>query len=257
MKEVTRSSDLFTALRKRTPARLFVGRAGVCLPTATQLELRRDHAAAIDAVQRELDLERDLGRDFVSHWNVLALKTRARDKNEYLLRPDLGRRLDAASASELRQSASRQADLQIAIGDGLSATAVMRQVPTLLPFLADGARAHSWSLGRILFIRHCRVGVLNDIGDLLDPVVVVLLIGERPGLATAESLSAYMAYRPRAGHTDAQRNLISNIHGQGLPCDVAASRILRLAARMRAGQASGVAVKEEIERKGESQLPLS
>src|SRR5262249_39951973 len=90
------------------------------------------------------------------------------------------------------------------------------------------------------------VGVLNDIGDLLDPAVVVLLIGERPGLATAESLSAYMAYRPRTGHTDAQRNLISNIHVRGVPCEAAAPRILNLAAQMIRLKASGVAVKEEL-----------
>jgi ethanolamine ammonia-lyase small subunit len=95
-------------------------------------------------------------------------------------------------------------------------------------------------------IRYCRVGVLNDLGELLDPEVVVLLIGERPGLATADSLSAYMAYRPRAGHTDAERNLISNIHVRGVAPATAAVRIIRLAARLRQLQLSGVAVKEEM-----------
>ena len=95
-------------------------------------------------------------------------------------------------------------------------------------------------------MRHCRVGVLNDVGELLDPAVVVLLIGERPGLATAESLSAYMAYRPRPGHTDAQRNLISNIHARGIGPDEAAARILALADKMMRAKASGVAVKEEF-----------
>src|SRR5262249_12053544 len=95
-------------------------------------------------------------------------------------------------------------------------------------------------------IRHCRVGVLNDIGDILDPEVVVLLIGERPGLATAESLSAYLAYRPRPGHTDAQRNLISNIHARGVGHEEAARRIMALAEQMRRRQKSGVVIKEEL-----------
>jgi ethanolamine ammonia-lyase small subunit len=99
-------------------------------------------------------------------------------------------------------------------------------------------------MGRVFFVRHCRVGVLNDVGDLLRPEVVVLLIGERPGLATAESLSAYMAYRPCAGHTDAQRNLISNIHERGVPPAQAAPRILALAEQMRRLNTSGIEVKE-------------
>jgi len=112
----------------------------------------------------------------------------------------------------------------------LRRAAVAAQVPGLLPLLADEARRRGWSFGRPFLVRHCRVGVLNDVGDLLRPEVAVLLIGERPGLATAESLSAYMAYRPRAGHTDAQRNLISNIHGRGVSLEEAARRVLALAA---------------------------
>ena len=120
------------------------------------------------------------------------------------------------------------------------------QVPALLPLLVGGATRRGWRFGQPFVVRYCRVGVLNDIGDLLDPAVVVLLIGERPGLATAESLSAYLAYRPRPGHTDAQRNLISNIHARGVLAADAARRILPLAEQMRqTQQASGVAVKEE------------
>jgi ethanolamine ammonia-lyase small subunit len=117
-------------------------------------------------------------------------------------------------------------------------------VPALLPLLEQGARDRGWTFGRPFVVRYCRVGLLNDIGELLDPVVTVLLIGERPGLATAESLSAYLAYRPRPGHTDAQRNLISNIHARGVNHVEAAQRILALAEQMRRVQASGVTVKE-------------
>jgi ethanolamine ammonia-lyase small subunit len=245
------------ALRARSPARLWVGRAGPSYCTATQLELRQDHAAAVDAVRAEIDLERDLGRAFVERWGLFEVATRARSKSEYLLRPDLGRRLDEASLGTLGRL-PKGADFQVAIGDGLSAAAVAAQVPELLPSLEEGARRRGWRFGAPFFIRYCRVGVLNDLGEQLDPLVAVLLIGERPGLATAESLSAYLAYRPRAGHTDAQRNLISNIHPHGTPPAVAAERILRLAEQLMRRETSGVAIKEElpeIDRGGACPLP--
>ena len=113
------------------------------------------------------------------------------------------------------------------------------QVPRLLPRLSEGAKGRGWSFGQIFVIRHCRVGIINEIGDLLDPKVVVLLIGERPGLATAESLSSYMAYRPNASDTDANRNLISNIHSRGVSPERAAQRTLDLAASMLKTQKSG------------------
>ena len=123
--------------------------------------------------------------------------------------------------------------------------AVRTQVPSLLPLLRAQAEHRGWRFGQPFLLRHARVGVLNDIGETLDATVVVLLIGERPGLATAESLSAYMAFRPRAGHDDSQRNLISNIHARGVMPEQAAERIGRLAELMIARGASGVTVKEE------------
>jgi ethanolamine ammonia-lyase small subunit len=232
---------LLAGARARTPARILVGRAGPAYRTATQLELRGDHAAARDAVWAEVDLERDL-----PGLGLFEVSTGASGKQEYLLRPDLGRRLDEAARALLGERCPRGADLQVLIGDGLSAAAVQAQVPGLLPLLLDMARVAGWSVGRPFFVRHCRVGVLNDVGELLDPAVAVLLIGERPGLATAESLSAYMAYRPRPGDTDARRNLISNIHARGVPTGEAARRILALAGRLRQARASGVGVKEEL-----------
>jgi ethanolamine ammonia-lyase small subunit len=238
--------ELLQAIRARTPARILVGRAGPSYRTATQLELRRDHAAALDAVHAELDLEQDFGREFVERWQLFEVQTRAGSKEEYLMRPDRGRRLDDAARDSVVRLCPRGASLQIVIGDGLSAAAVTAQVPQLLPLLAEEAAKAALSPGRPFVIRHCRVGVLNDVGDLLDPEIVLLLIGERPGLATAESLSAYMAYRPRTGHTDAQRNLISNIHPRGVTAGEAARRIIALALRMRQLQTSGVSVKEEL-----------
>jgi ethanolamine ammonia-lyase small subunit len=240
------SEDLVRALRARTPARVWVGRSGPAYRTATQLELRQDHAAALDAVHAELDLERDFGLEFVTRWQLFEVRTQAATKAEYLMRPDLGRRLNEGARAELVRNCPAGADVQVVLGDGLSAAAVVAQVPALLPLLHAEAEAAGLRAGRPFFVRHCRVGILNDVGELLDPAVVVLLIGERPGLATAESLSAYLAYRPRPADTDARRNLISNIHARGVPPGAAARRILALAAKMRQAQTSGVAVKEDL-----------
>jgi len=228
-----------------------VGHAGAAYRTGTQIDLREAHAAARDAVRAELDLETTLGSAFVGQWQLFEVCTRAGTKNEYLLRPDLGRRLDDPSRAELRRRCSSGNDLQIAIADGLSVPAVSAQVPPLLPLLYEGARARAWSVGQTFVIRHCRVGVLNEIGELLDPRVAILLIGERPGLAAADSLSAYMAYRPRGNHSDANRNLVSNIHARGVSSQGASVRILNLAAKMMEAGVSGCELREELPTLGE------
>jgi ethanolamine ammonia-lyase small subunit len=233
-------------IRERTPARIFMGRAGAAYRTGAQLELREAHAVARDAVQAEIELEAAFGKEFVSYWNLFAVSTQARSKGEFLLRPDLGRSFSEDSKLDISRRCSRGGDIQIAIGDGLSVSAVSAQVPALLPMLYDGARAREWSIGNTFVIRHCRVGILNEIGEILAPKVTVLLIGERPGLATAESLSAYMAYRPGADHTDANRNLISNIHARGISPRAAADRILNLAAQMMTEGMSGFGIKEQL-----------
>ncbi|HXX18358.1 MAG TPA: ethanolamine ammonia-lyase subunit EutC [Candidatus Acidoferrum sp.] len=239
-------------IRARTPARLLEGRAGAAYRTATQIRLREDHATARDAVRAEFALRDAFGAEFVERWQLFEVCTKAGNKDEYLLRPDLGRRFDEASHALIQKRCSRGNDLQIAIGDGLSVTAVKVQVPLLFPLLCEGAQERGWKVGRTFAIRHCRVGVLNEIGTLLNPKVAVLLIGERPGLATAESLSAYMAYRPRESHTDADRNLISNIHARGLSPQAAAERILNLAAQMMKAKLSGSTLREELPALGDS-----
>ena len=238
--------DLVRSIRARTPARLLAGRAGAAYRTETQLELREAHAAARDSVRAELDLENCFGTAFNKQWGLFDAYTGAADKNEYLLRPDLGRRFSAASRREIMQRCSSGNDLQIAVGDGLSVAALCAQVPRLLPLLHEESAARGWSVGQTLAIHHCRVGILNEIGELLNPAVAVLLIGERPGLATAESLSAYMAYRPRQHHSDASRNLISNIHARGVSVSHAVARILNLAARMMTAQVSGSTLREDL-----------
>jgi ethanolamine ammonia-lyase small subunit len=210
------------------------------------LELREAHAAARDAVRAELDLASVFGEAFIKQWDLFEVCTEAHSKQEYILQPDLGRRFNETSRDELARRCTREPDIQIAIGDGLSVTAVAAQVPSLLPLLHEGARARGWTVGHPFVIRHCRVGILNEIGELLVPKVAVLLIGERPGLATAESLSAYMAYQPGKTHTDANRNLISNIHSRGLNPQAAADRILNLAAQMMALRTSGFSLRERL-----------
>src|SRR5712692_9026921 len=240
--------EIVRLVRARTPARLLVGRAGAAYRTATQIDLRKAHAAARDAVRAELNLERDFGAAFVERWNLCEVSTQATNKDEYLLRPDLGRCLGEDSRAKLSvsQRFSRANDLQIAIGDGLSVTAVSKQVPPLLKLLHEHARERKWTIGQPFVIRHCRVGILNEIGELLAPKVAVLLIGERPGLATAESLSAYMSYRPGKTHTDANRNLISNIHSRGLDPQAAADRILNLVEQIMETRKSGCQLREEL-----------
>jgi len=238
--------EVLRRIRERTPARILLGRAGAAYRTSTQLDLREAHAAARDAVRAELDLESAFGASFIKQWNLFEVCTEARSKEEYLLQPDLGRRLNETSRRELARRCSRANDIQVTVGDGLSVTAIAAQVPSLLPLLYEGARARGWTIGNPFVIRHCRVGVLNEIGELLAPKVAVLLIGERPGLATAESLSAYMAYRPDKTQTDANRNLISNIHSRGLKSQAAADRILNLAAQMMALRISGYSIREQL-----------
>lgn len=238
--------ELIEKIRRRTPARVLVERAGAAYRTPTQLELRQAHAAARDAVRTELELEKDLGGEFARRWALFEVSTAARSKDEYLLRPDLGRRLSDAARRQIEARCPEQVELQIVIGDGLSVTAVAAQAPRLMPLVIAGAQQRRWQLGQPFCIRYCRVGVMNEVGELLRPQVVVLLIGERPGLATAESLSAYMAFRPRAGDSDANRNLISNIHGRGVSVEVAAIRIVNLAEQMMTSQLSGVQLNEAI-----------
>ena len=228
----------------RTPARVLVGRSGLGYRTQTSLKLREDHAIARDAVRAEIELKAAFAAERIASFGLFEARTCATSKGEYLLRPDLGRRLDERSREHVRVSCPSGMDLQVVIGDGLSATAVSVQAPALLDRLHDATIAQGWSFGRPFLVRYCRVGMMNDVGELLNAAVVVLLIGERPGLVTAESLSAYMAYRPRIGHTAADRNLISNIHARGVSLDDAARRVIKLAEQFRAVGCSGVTVKE-------------
>ena len=218
-----------------------LGRTGTSLATAATLALRADHAVARDAVHAEITSEGVFGEERVRRYGMISLATRATTRAEYLRRPDHGRRLDDASRATLASLVVRDLDLQFVIGDGLSAAAVTANAPALLDSLWGEWTKQNIRLGPPPFVRNCRVGVMNEIGEVLNPEVVVLLVGERPGLATAESLSAYLAYRPCPGHSDANRELVSNVHRQGLSIPESTARIARLVAGMRERRWSGVA----------------
>jgi ethanolamine ammonia-lyase small subunit len=246
--------EMIDKIRARTPARIFVDR-GAFYSTKMQQELRSAHADAVDAVWSEFDLQKTFPADFVAQWKLFQVSSKAESKSQFLLRPDLGRKLSDSARTLIAQQCPKECDLQIVIGDGLSAAALSEQVPALLPHLVKKVRATGWTLGRTFAVRYCRVGIMNDIGELLAPRVLVLLIGERPGLATAVSLSAYMAYRPGPGQTDANRNLISNIHSRGVPVEDAAARIIHMASRMFVQQRSGTTLKEDDLKKDEKDAP--
>lgn len=244
--ELAKLDAVLEKIRHRTPARVFVGRSGAGYLTRTQLELREGQAAAADSVRAELDLEKHLGTQLVQEFGIFEVQTAASSKNEYVRNPALGRRFGESAREEILRRCPARADLQIVIGDGLSIAAVGAQVPALLPRVMSLARAKGWSLGQPFAVRYCRVGILNDIGELLGPKVVILLIGERPGLATDESLSAYFAFRSHNGQTDSDRNVISNIHKRGVNHDEAAVRIVNLAAKQMVSGRSGMEIKEDL-----------
>jgi ethanolamine ammonia-lyase small subunit len=239
------SADIVRRIKMHTPARLLVGRAGAAYRTETQLQLREDHAKARDAVRAELDLKTAFSSEFIEKWNLFEVSTRASTKLEYLARPALGREFSDESRREILRRCLAERNIQIVIGDGLSALAIQTQVPQLLPLLFEGAKNSGWSTGQTFVVRHCRVGILNEIGELLKPQIAILLIGERPGLASAESMSAYMAYQPGRSHSDSNRNLVSNIHDRGLSAPSAAARILNLCAQMMRVGISGCTLKEQ------------
>lgn len=233
--------EALRALMASTTARIGVGRAGPRYRTASLLLFQADHAVTQDALYRDVDpqLLADLG--------LFTVQTRVTGgKQEYLLRPDLGRQLDDESKRLIVERCVQAPNIQLVVGDGLSAAAVEANVREMFPIILQGAQAAGLSVGKPFFIKHCRVGVLNDIGALLNPDVVILLIGERPGLGRAESLSAYMAYRPKPGDTDADRDVVCNIFNNGgtNPLE-AAAYTLQIAQKMMRHQASGVKLKKE------------
>lgn len=229
-----------------TPARVFAPRHGASLSTADWLALRADHAGARDAVFQETTPETVLAWAASFPRRPLFVTSQAATATDYLLRPDLGRKLLPKDRERILIECPRSPQMQILLADGLSALALQNQGLPLWTALTQQALEKGWQLGQPIFIHRARVGILNDIGSLLEPCVVVLLIGERPGLSTAESLSAYLAYRPKLGDTDAKRNLIASIHDRGVGIPEATRRILNLAGSLKSSCYSGVGIREEM-----------
>jgi ethanolamine ammonia-lyase small subunit len=241
--EPARVEDPWSHLRRFTDARIALGRSGTSLPTRELLSLRLSQARARDAVARELDAEAmgsALGAFGLGLFNV---KSRCLDKAEYLLRPDLGRRLSDESREELAAFPPAERDLAIVVADGLSSFAAERQaVPLLasfLPLVSDLAVAP------ICLATLARVALGDELGSLLRAKAVVILLGERPGLSSPDSLGAYLTFAPAVGVTDERRNCISNIRPAGLSPSLAASKLEYLLREALRRSLSGLALKDE------------
>jgi ethanolamine ammonia-lyase small subunit len=232
--------DPWEKLRLATPARIGLGHAGPGQPTRALLAFQAAHAAARDAVLTPPDFDR-LEAQLACLGPVRRIASQAGDRATYLKRPDLGRQLSDASAAMLAQEA-KGADLLIVIGDGLSAAAIERHAPAVVTALIS--RLPGWRLAPLLLARGARVALGDAAAAILDPALVLMLIGERPGLSSPDSLGAYLTWRPRPGTVDAARNCISNIHGAGLAPDVAALRLAWLLTEARLRKLTGVGLKD-------------
>jgi ethanolamine ammonia-lyase small subunit len=230
------------ALRRiveRNPTRLGVGRAGPRPTTETLLEFRADHGVARDAVHSRVSEE------LIAALGLLGLRSQVSDGDQYLARPDLGRDLDEASLDRLSAECEPAPEVQLIVSDGLSSTAVEANVPDLLPVLRDGLADRDISVGTPVFVEFGRVDVMDAIGEELDADCCVILIGERPGLRTAESLSAYLVYGPERGTPTAKKSVISNIHADGLPPVEAGAELVELIEEMLEAEASGIDLRED------------
>jgi len=233
-----------TDLRRLTPARVALGRSGASLTTDALLDFTLAHARARDAVHAAFDanaVAADLGDLGLT---PLLLASRAESRRDYLARPDLGRQLDAASRARL-EGRPAAADLALVIGDGLSPVAVAAQAVEVVRRLLPRLAAAGISFGPAVVVTGARVALGDEIGALLGARIVLVLIGERPGLSAPASLGAYVTLGPKPGRTDADRNCVSNIHGAGITADEAAFKIAWLVREALARGASGVALKDE------------
>lgn len=221
-------------MKRRTNARIGVGRVGSRLKTQTMLTLRADHAQARDAVFADVNPKvlEDLG--------LFTVQSQCQEKNTYITRPDLGRQLSTQAVQTIQQRCIQAPDVQIYAADGLSSTAIEANLPKLLPILTQALEAKGLRVGKPFFLRFGRVGSQEYVAEAVGAKVVCVLIGERPGLATAESMSAYIAYDAHVGMPEAQRTVVSNIHQNGTPAVEAGAYIADVIEQMLAQKASGV-----------------
>ncbi|WP_128548197.1 ethanolamine ammonia-lyase subunit EutC [Larkinella soli] len=242
-------TDPWLFLQAHTPARIARGRTGHSLPTRALLEFELDHARARDAVYSQLETDALVTQLEGIRPGLIRLHSRASDRRQYLLRPDWGRKLNETSREELRNRTAGQAgfDLGIVIADGLSATAINRHAPAVVARLAEEAVRLGWSLAPLCLVEQGRVAVGDEIGHALKAEKLVVLIGERPGLSSPDSMGAYLTYRPEPGLTDEARNCVSNIRPEGLPYEAAVQKLVYLLSEMKARRLSGVQLKDEFD----------
>jgi len=240
------------ALRRFTDARIALGRAGVSQPTAPQLAFQLAHAQARDAVHLALDLP-PLDAGFAAQGQTcITLHSAAPDRNAYLQRPDLGRRLDEDSRRRLadvqrarNEQCQQPFDIAFVVADGLSALAIAQNAVPFMEHVLPPLTAQGWSIAPIAIVLQGRVAIGDEVAELLGARMVVVLIGERPGLSSPDSMGLYLTWMPRVGLTDASRNCISNVRPAGLRYEDAADKLHYLLAESRRRQLSGVALKDE------------
>ena len=237
-------SDEWEPLKAYTRARIALGKTGVSVPLKESLQFKLAHAHAKDAVYSHLDLT-DLQASLAdTGMPVHTLRSRAENRDVYLQRPDYGRLLDDRSIDQLKQLNSPPADICLLIADGLSATAIMKNVGSMIPLLVRKLQQAGYSLTPILIVEQGRVAITDAIGEILRPQLAIVFIGERPGLSSFDSMGAYITYAPRSGLTDERRNCISNIRDQGLPAEIAVDKLLYLIQSAFRLQLTGVALKD-------------
>lgn len=230
----------YLKMKEKTPARLGVGRAGTRYNTITALRFRADHAAAQDSVFSYVS------EDFIKKSNLIPVETKCKDKDEYLTRPDLGRNFNEETLKFIKDKFGGNPKVLIMVGDGLSSAAIEANITDIIPAIRQGLKMYGIEIGDILFVKHCRVGAMDAVGEATGAEVVCLLVGERPGLVTAESMSAYIAYRPTINMPEANRSVISNIHKGGTPAVEAGAHIAELIKTMLDRKASGINLKNKL-----------
>jgi ethanolamine ammonia-lyase small subunit len=245
-------------LRALTPARVALGRTAASLPTRALLDFTLDHARARDAVHVAFDAEAIAAGVAELGFAVSRVESRALSRKTYLSRPDLGRRLAPEAAARLAAEAGAEAgaEIVIVIGDGLSSRAVHAHAIAVLTCLAPRLDAAGIAIDRVVVAAGARVALGDEIGAILNARMVVMLIGERPGLSAPDSLGAYLTFAPSMGRTDAERNCVSNVHRAGLSHDEAAAKIAWLVREGLARGVTGVALKDESDSKSQFLPPV-
>lgn len=236
--------DKLAGLRVATPARIFPPRAGLALATQANLQFQLDHAEARDAVHVRLDAEALIEALRSRGMEAIRLASAARDRRTYLLRPDLGRELDQASRARLASSAGDY-DIAFVIADGLSARAISSHAIALLDEALPAFQQGSWKLAPVVVVEQGRVAIGDEIGEILGAKLVAVLIGERPGLSSPDSLGVYLTFAPHVGRADAERNCLSNIRLEGMSYAEGAQRLFHLCGEARRRKLTGIELKDE------------